>query len=225
MNNKGFSLVELIGSLVILSLILLIAIPSITGISNIIKKNQRKNVISEIEINGARYAFETGETLFFVDDLVHYGYMDSDDEDDNIIDPISNESLNCYPVKAEKEGDYYRATFIEDNSYNCDKNKLKDDNTNVKIVAKSGGKTIDEGVESKASTVTLIATLNNASIDCNKYRCLWTSSRGTSIVGESQITINVENLIDARYNFQVTMNNSDGTINNYKKSFHLVVNK
>ena len=111
MNNKGFTLIELLLTIAILSLMLAIAIPSYTGISNAIRENQRESIIKKIEVAASRYAFDTGETIIFVDKLVTEGYYESDDEEGTIKDPVNNERMNCYIIEMEKESDYYRANL------------------------------------------------------------------------------------------------------------------
>ena len=49
MNNKGFTLIELLGVIVVLAVIMAIAVPSITGINNNIKKNMLNKKIELIE--------------------------------------------------------------------------------------------------------------------------------------------------------------------------------
>ena len=56
MNKKGFTLVELLGVIVILAVIITIAVVSYTGIQDNIKDEQYKNVINYILTNANDYA-------------------------------------------------------------------------------------------------------------------------------------------------------------------------
>ena len=73
MKRNGFTLVELLLSIVILGIIMSLAIPSINSISTAMRESQRKNTIKKIEIAASKYAFDTGETIIFVDKLVTEG--------------------------------------------------------------------------------------------------------------------------------------------------------
>ena len=79
MNKKGFTLVELLASIVILALIVAITVPAIDGVSKSIRKTQRENLIKKIEISASDYAFKTNETGVFVDTLIKSGYIEADD--------------------------------------------------------------------------------------------------------------------------------------------------
>jgi len=129
MSNRGYSLVELLVTITMLGLLIGIAIPSYNSISNYIRNNQRENKIKNIEIAGKKYAFDTGELTFFVDDLVKNGYIESDDKEDNVIDPVSNEAINCYVVKVTKNDNLYDAKFQDTKSYKngevCDATKIE----------------------------------------------------------------------------------------------------
>lgn len=227
MNNKGFTLVELLASVVILALILAIAIPGINNISSSIRAGQRKNKISEIEIAAARYAYDTGETLIFVDKLINSGYIETDDENENISDPVNNGRLNCYLVEMEKEGNYYRAKFIDDKDYDnngvCDLNKLNEMNEEIKIEVQSTETAVNNWLK---GSVTLTAITNNSSlnIDCKTNNCTWNSSSGAYKTGSSSINIeNSNGILDTRYTFQMTVYDSDNTIKRYTASTDLKI--
>ncbi len=223
MNNKGFSLVELMASIIILGLILTIVIPSVNGVGKFVKKSQRNNLIKSIEINGARYAFDTGETYFFVDDLIKAGYMDgNENNDNNLMDPVSNVRLNCYAVLATKVEEHYSAKFIDDVNYDnngvCDNTKLKENNTDLNITANMG---LRDNVWVKLTSGTITLSVSGVSCGSSNVRCQWSSSRGATETGKNTISFNIDNtnVIDSRYNFQITYYNSDGSTKVSKTSF------
>lgn len=117
MNKKGYTLIELIATIVLLSVILIIAIPAISGISKSIRSSQRNNIIKKIEIAASNYAFDTKKTEAFVDDLVKEGYYTVDKDSDLVIDPTNGESMNCYLVKMTKVSDHYNAKFMDGVKY------------------------------------------------------------------------------------------------------------
>ena len=221
-NNKGFTLMELLLSISVLALIMLIAIPSYLGISNAIRKNQRKNLISKIEDAASKYAFDTGETLIFVDELVTEGYIDSDDEEGNIIDPVNHSRLNCYVVEMTKENSYYKAEFKNDKNFDvdgvCDYNKLEESSSNVSILAT--GEKISDWYKGK---VTLTATSDKMVIDCTKNTCKWTSSSGLDKNGES-LEVDSKGILSTKYTFQYTIyNEEDNTVTRYKDVMNLKI--
>ena len=100
MNNKGFTLVELLAVLVVLTTILLIAIPSITSSVERNKEKIRNKKINIIENAGYQYAkkyknvipeyneFINGSCYIDINDIKNVGLIsdeDRKDADDNII--------------------------------------------------------------------------------------------------------------------------------------------
>ena len=215
MNKNGFTLLELLASIVILSLILLIAVPAITNVSETIRENQRENLIEKIEIAASKYAFDTGKTIIFVDELVKEGYIESDKEDNTIEDPLTNQRMNCYVIEMEKTSDYYKATFKDEKNYDnngvCDLNKLEEDDTELIIdVSNSSGKVdnINSWINGSNNDITLkaISESNILDIDCNVNQCVWTSSSGLNKTGTDIILLdNIGTILNSRYTFQITL--------------------
>jgi len=220
MNNKGFTFVELLLTIVVLGIVISIAIPSYTGISKIIRENQRENIIKKIEIAASKYAYDTGDTLIFVDKLVTEGYIDSDDEDDNIKDPINNETMNCYIVEMEKSGDYYKARFVDNTKYDnsgdsekCDISKLQKTSENVSIQVMNNSSVVSDTNKWLKGSVSLkVLTNNTLVIDCANNRCSWSSSSGSNNIGVDEININNDNgIFNTRYTFQYTVFDSESS--------------
>lgn len=225
MNKRGFTLIELLATIVILAIIIGIAVPSISSVSKAIKERQRENLIERIEIAASKYAFDTKETIIFVDKLVTEGYLESDDEEGNIADPLTTERMNCYIVEMRKKSDYYVATFKEDKNYDtgesCDINKLTEDNASINISVAVDGNTITETNSwIKGNIITLNATSDDINIDCASNKCVWTSNKGTNEVGKTELTINNNTLLESKYTFQLT---SYSTSTQYQKSINLKV--
>ena len=229
MKRDGFTLVELLLSIVILGLIMAIAIPSVNSVSKSMRESQRKNTIEKIEIAASKYAFDTGETIIFVDKLVTEGYIESDDEDGNISDPVTNGRMNCYVVEMEKYSDYYRATLVDGKNYDnngvCDLSKLNEDSAEVSIDVINNGASVTNFSNWLRGNVTLKAYSNSISVDCVTNKCVWNSSSGASVTGEDDITLsNVNGTLETKYTFQMTVYDDDTSeVKRYKSSVILKV--
>ena len=103
MNNKGFTLIELIVAIIILSLILSIGAYSII---NIVKDSKEKNyetLIRSIKSGAESYAIEcqyndiTCANQITLGDLVRYGFLSgnskNNDKNYTIVDPKDNKSI------------------------------------------------------------------------------------------------------------------------------------
>ncbi len=229
MKRNGFTLVELLLSIVILGIIMSLAIPSINSISTAMRESQRKNTIKKIEIAASKYAFDTGETIIFVDKLVTEGYIESDDEEGNIDDPINNSRMNCYVVEMEKQSDYYNATLIDGKNYDnngvCDLSKLNEDNAELSIEIVNNGTTVSNLSNWLKGTVTLKAYSNSLAIDCVTNKCVWSSSGGASLTGSDEITIdNVNGILETKYTFQMTVyDDATSEVKRYKSTVNLKI--
>ena len=226
MNNKGFTLVELLASIIILAVIMTVAIPAINNLSSQIRKRHLENTIKNIEIAASKYAFDTKENLVFVDKLVKEGYLSTEKDDDGIYNEVNNQKLNCYLVKMEKSGDHYNATFQNDKSYEvngkCDESKLNELNGEVSIKIYNNSVEVTDYNKWLKGNVTLKAVSNNLSINCTKNKCIWTSSSGNYANGIEVNIDNVTTILNTRYNFQLSVNDG-GYINRYNSSINLKI--
>lgn len=229
MNNRGFTLIELLASIVILAIIMAIAVPGVNSISSAIRKNDRQNNIKNIEIAASKYAYDTGKTLVFVDELVKEGYLLSDDDSGNINDTYNNSRLNCYVVEMTKHGDYYDAKFLDDNNYEvdgvCDNNKLQELQEDIAIVVLVDGKEEDNLENWYRGLVTLRAYSNSVIIDCVNNRCTWQSSSGANKTGIDEVTLNnAIGSLKTTYTFSYTMlDKGNNELKRYQKSVNLKI--
>ena len=181
--NKGFTILELLASVVILSVIILIAVPTVNNIASSIERNHYKNMVKNIEVAASKYAFDTKEEAVYVDTLIKEGYLKGDEEEDYITNPQNNEIMNCYIVTMNKVSDYYEAKLteekysLEDNS--CDLNKLKEKTNEIYIVVKQDNVQVEDYSNwLKGDNITLEAYGSNRDIDCHTNSCIWSSSSG-----------------------------------------------
>lgn len=166
--KKGFTLVELIGVITILALLLLLLIPSITGVSEDSKVSLRESKIRTLVVAGEEYGNDiindyqnclgsvssddlSNHCTVSISKLINLGYINSESERDEMIDPVSNEAfkgnlLLCYnPV----EVNVY-ASYVEDGKYSCKSIALDSDNTlNLSSIGGAGyvgGKDIEVNI-------------------------------------------------------------------------------
>ena len=137
-DRNGFTLVELISVIVILCLLLMLVVPSITNVADRSNTTLKDSKIKTIESIGEKYgnaainkykncdgsASETilkNECTVSVSELVMRGYIESEDEEYNVLNPVTRKPfdgkvLMCYnPATIKVE-----ASYVEDDSqYKC----------------------------------------------------------------------------------------------------------
>ena len=109
--KKGFTLVELIAVISIMSVILLIGIPTYTYINNKTKENLYMSKVNELLAKGSVYAEETGLFAFSVNTLVEEGKVSSDNESGQILDPRDQRKMNCDIIRVVYENNQYEASY------------------------------------------------------------------------------------------------------------------
>ncbi|HBA37099.1 MAG TPA: hypothetical protein DCY94_00110 [Firmicutes bacterium] len=153
--KKGFTLVELIGVITILSILLVILVPMIGRLGTKSKVSLRESKINTLETAGEEYGNEiinkyqkcigSGTALngctVSISTLIANGYLESEDDEEHIIDPLTNKAMNgevllCYNPK---NVNVY-ATYIEDESqYSCSEFSVNGNNSlNLSSIAGVG---------------------------------------------------------------------------------------
>ena len=128
MTNKknGFTLAELLATIVILGIIVLIAVPAYTAVSRNVKRKQNENKISYIETQAAKYATESGlysdvdETSITVQTLLQNGYIDGDNKVGDVVEDIYGKDITCYQIKINFEKGKPIPEFIDKDVLNQD---------------------------------------------------------------------------------------------------------
>ena len=103
MNKNGFTLVELLATIVILGVVMLIGTVSITGVKNKINENNFKTKLELIISNAERWGQDNKETLSTaqtkeVKDLIDLNYIEPD-TGSVITNDINGKSLNTLSIK------------------------------------------------------------------------------------------------------------------------------
>ncbi len=143
MQKRGFTLVELIAVIVVLGIIIMLAISTFKNVGNRVKKEAYQNKINLIKTKASDYASATKVLVTNVDRLVKKGYLNADNENGDVINPVDGSRMNCKIVTMYKnEGNYY-ADYVEDESKEeCDASKISYDNGYTSIekhLLKAGG--------------------------------------------------------------------------------------
>ena len=82
MKKNGFTLIELIGTIVILSVILMLIVPEVTKRVKDASKDADEKTIENIELAAKNYASDNkGETCVTVQKLINEGYLDLNDKE------------------------------------------------------------------------------------------------------------------------------------------------
>ena len=143
MTNKknGFTLAELLASIVILGIIILIAVPAYTAVSNNVKRKQNENKISYIETQAAKYVTESGlysdvdETSITVQTLLQNGYIDGDNKVGDMVEDIYGKDITCYQIKISFEKGKPVPEFVDKNVLNQDGICMLNDLQSRKVLA------------------------------------------------------------------------------------------
>lgn len=129
MNNKGFTMVELIAVITILSIIMIIAVPAYSKVSNNIKKSSLKNKEDVISTQMLKYANKylldeikpagsdcttnpCTKDYDLYDYIIKYNIYTAEEVDNNvsvIINPVTNRKL-CGKVVITYDIDNYKLT-------------------------------------------------------------------------------------------------------------------
>ena len=157
MMKNGFTMIELLASVVILGLLLVLTIPSYAGITRQMKNSNLDGKISEITVAAKKYGEQVKDEVkdagksckvTTVDQLISLGLLESESESANqIFNPKDNTVLGgniyiCYNTKDYKLETYYTFTYKTNTPYQkglyvVDNNKiyrvLKNSPTNGEI--------------------------------------------------------------------------------------------
>ncbi len=189
MKKKGFTLVELLATIAILAVLISLSIVVYNRVKENVLNKELENTISYIEAQARNYANDTNITLVSVEDLILEGYVEPDDETD-IYNPVTNESLNCYIVKSTYEDGKYTSTLDleknnRDNNGKCSTYE-KESNLIIGVsLDNENYETADNNKWYKDNVYLVGMQRNNDNkyeqiIDESKYEIEWKSNYGTT---------------------------------------------
>ena len=111
--KKGFTLVELMAALVIISILLLIAVPVYNGVRTNVNKSIYESKIAEIKSKAIGYASETNRTVMDVKTLISEGLITADNEAGEYNDPRDGRSMLCDIINVIYKNNQYEANITE----------------------------------------------------------------------------------------------------------------
>lgn len=110
LNNKGFTLVEILATIALLGVVMLIAVGSFNTIRKKILERQYKVLVDNLYASGNKYYNDTGEIAVYVKELVEFGYYEGS-KDGKVIDPVNGFNMEYLFLRmkdnSEKDLFYY----------------------------------------------------------------------------------------------------------------------
>ena len=209
--KKGFTLVELIAVVVVLSLVVALSSAIFISVRKNILKKDYDNLVTYLEAKAQEYANKTNITTISVEDLIKEGVIKPDDQSD-IYNPQNNESMNCYIIKSTFEDGQYVSKLSEDLGKSDGKcNTYEKTSAFQMCVLDSNGNC--DALSSDAwfkDDVTLAIKYSNGKVVENAS-FNWTSTSGLSST-ESKILTNTEDALVnmSTYRCEVTIDQEDG---------------
>lgn len=118
MNNRGFTLVEILATITLLGVLVTIAVPSIIYVNKNIKEKTYKTEKDLVLLASEEYAREENYKLFDNNNciilntqtLIDGGYYKLDKE---IINPTTNKNIKDLKIYVEKNNNKYNSKIIE----------------------------------------------------------------------------------------------------------------
>ena len=111
--NKGFTLIEVIASIVMLAVIMLIAVPIYNGVRGSINENIYNSKIKEVLAKAESYASENHAFVFDIKTLIESGKISADNETGVYIDPRTGRDMRCDVINAVYKEQRYEVSITE----------------------------------------------------------------------------------------------------------------
>ena len=207
-NKKGFTLIELIAVLVVLSILITSSVAVFINIRNSVLEKEKSNLITYLETKAIEYANETNVTAVSVEDLIKIGLIKPDDETD-IYDPVTRESMNCYIIDLVWEDGEYRAKFgsnVGKNGTTCNEYTRRKNLVICQVVGNNCNDIKNEQWFKDDITIGLKFVNGKRIIKESGYEISWKSNTGISSI-EDTIKTNVDLIANINYTAKVIKDN------------------
>ena len=207
-NKKGFTLIELIAVLVVLSILIASSVAVFINIRNSVLRKEKNNLITYLETKAIEYANETNVTAVSVEDLIKIGLIKPDDETD-IYDPVTRESMNCYIIDLVWEDGEYKAKFgsnVGKNGTTCNEYTRRKNLVICQVVGNNCNDIKKEHWFKDDITIGLKFVNGKRIIKESGYEISWKSNTGISSI-EDTIKTNVDLIANINYTAKVIKDN------------------
>ena len=207
-NKKGFTLIELIAVLVVLSILITSSVAVFINIRNSVLRKEKNNLITYLETKAIEYANETNVTAVSVEDLIKIGLIKPDDETD-IYDPVTRESMNCYIIDLVWEDGEYKAKFgsnVGKNGTTCNEYTRRKNLVICQVVGNNCNDIKKEQWFKDDITIGLKFVNGKRIIKESGYEINWKSNTGISSI-EDTIKTNVDLIANINYTAKVIKDN------------------
>ena len=207
-NKKGFTLIELIAVLVVLSILISSSVAVFINIRNSVLKKEKNNLITYLETKAIEYANETNVTAVSVEDLIKIGLIKPDDETD-IYDPVTRESMNCYIIDLVWEDGEYKSKFgsnVGKNGTTCNEYTRRKNLVICQVVGNNCNDIKNEQWFKDDITIGLKFVNGKRIIKESGYEINWKSNTGISSI-EDTIKTNVDLIANINYTAKVIKDN------------------
>ena len=207
-NRKGFTLIELIAVLVVLSILISASVAVFINIRNSVLEKEKSNLITYLETKAIEYANETNVTAVSVEDLIKIGLIKPDDETD-IYDPVTRESMNCYIIDLVWEDGEYKAKFgsnVGKNGTTCNEYTRRKNLVICQVVGNNCNDIKNEQWFKDDITIGLKFVNGKRIIKESGYEISWKSNTGISST-EDTIKTNVDLIANINYTAKVIKDN------------------
>jgi len=137
--KKGFTIVELLGVIVILAVLLLVAVPVYNTVRENINESVYESKVKEVLSKSERYAEETGKMVFDVRNLIEEGSLTADNELEEFKDPRNGRNMACDIVNIEYKDSSFHASIKESETcYSIDELESMYGMVHLKLVDEEG---------------------------------------------------------------------------------------
>ena len=211
--KKGFTIVELMTTIVILAIVTVIGVNSYRGINIKIKETSYENKIKLIETKAEEYASRTGYLATNVDNLVKEGYIEADDEEGNVKDPRDGKIMNCHIVNVREEGENVYGEYTEEEE--CDNSKVEVVNMHLGIqIKKESDRREIENNQWVGENVILEAYFKDENVKEEEVKKItWSSNAGREekevngdFAQKKEYSVKAEQIINTGYSVRIEMN-------------------
>ncbi len=111
--KKGFTLVEVLAIIVIITVILLMAVPAYTGIISVIHQKVYESKISEVLAKSEMYSSDSSKIVFDIKALIEKGLLEPDNEAGEFKDPRTDRDMSCDIVNVLFQENHYESSITE----------------------------------------------------------------------------------------------------------------